>query len=86
MTEVRTIAIDTVASAKGSPSILSMLIDRIPPALLPLPSMPPFILRRDGECSDPYDGIGTTGRSFLKLELKGNYREASFKSVDSIDR
>jgi hypothetical protein len=33
--------------------MLSMLIDLIPPVLLPLPSMPPFILRRDGECSDP---------------------------------
>lgn len=54
-------AIDTVASAKGSPSILSILIVLIPPVLLPFISIPPFILRSDGECSDPYDGIGNNG-------------------------
>lgn len=57
-----TIAIETVASANGSPSILSMLIVRIPFVLRPL-SIPPFILRRDGEWSDPYDGIGKIGRA-----------------------
>jgi hypothetical protein len=45
----RTIAIEMVASAKGSPSILSMLMARIPPVRRPLLSICPFILRRDGE-------------------------------------
>lgn len=44
-----TIAIDTVANAKGSPRILSVLIPRRAPVLLPLLSIPPFILRSDGE-------------------------------------
>ena len=57
----RTMAIETVASAKGSPRILSILIVLIPPVLRPFMSIPPFILRRDGECSDPYDGIGNIG-------------------------
>lgn len=57
----RTIAIDTVASANGSPNMLSILIVRIPPVLRPFISIPPFILRSDGECSDPYDGIGNNG-------------------------
>lgn len=52
-----TIAIDTVAKAKGSPRMLSVLIPLLAPVLLPLLSIPPFILRSDGECSDPYDGI-----------------------------
>ena len=45
-----------------------MLIPRMAPVLLPLLSMPPFILRSDGEWSEPYDGIWKmeveTGRSF----------------------
>jgi len=38
--------------------ILSILMPRMLAALRPLLSIPPFILRSDGECSDPYDGIG----------------------------
>jgi hypothetical protein len=41
--------------------MLSILIVRIPPVLRPFISIPPFILRSDGECSDPYDGIENSG-------------------------
>lgn len=49
-----TIAIDTVASANGSPIMFPMFITLIPPVRrLDIVSMWPFILRREGECSDP---------------------------------
>jgi hypothetical protein len=48
-----TTEIEIVASANGSPRILSMLIERTAPVLLPLISIWPFIFRSDGECSDP---------------------------------
>lgn len=47
-------AIDIVASAKGSPMIFPMLIELIPPVRrLDELSIWPFILRSEGECSDP---------------------------------
>lgn len=49
-----TIDMEIVARAKGSPIIFSMLIPLIPPERpLTDESILPFILRSDGECSDP---------------------------------
>lgn len=77
-----------MASANGSPRILSILIPRIAPVLLPLLSIPPVILRSDGEWSDPYDGIWKieveTGRSSKEV-LCRNYSSQKIE-VDSIDR
>lgn len=47
------IEIETVASAKGSPMMLSMLIERMPEVRRPFESICPFILRSDGECREP---------------------------------
>lgn len=57
-----TIAMEMVASANGSPIMFPRLIVRIPPVRLrDVLSMVPFIFLREGECNDPYDGIGKRG-------------------------
>lgn len=53
------IAMETVANAKGSPMMFPRFIVLIPPVRRrEILSIWPFILRREGECNDPYDGIG----------------------------
>lgn len=58
----------------------------MPPARRPLLSIPPFILRSDGEWSDPYDGIGgeEVGEVVWSSRLLGRIRFKT-RGVDSID-
>jgi hypothetical protein len=68
-----------------------MLIVLIPFVLLPLLSIPPFILRRDGEWSDPYDGMGKIGRGTARsseyvLDRCTNYRVGDRRGFNRVEK
>lgn len=48
-----TTEMEMVASAKGSPMMLSMFMERVPEVRRLSIPICPFILRRDGECNEP---------------------------------
>lgn len=68
--EQPTVAIEIVAKANGSPMMFSILILLMPPRFADAISILPFILRSDGECSDPYDGIRRIGSTTVSRESR----------------